>query len=136
MRRAVQAHIRDALEPTLTLLIQIGIVQKGAAVDEIAAHVADGAFDFALRLGTIRAACAWHEAPVVREAEKLGACVWNVDTLTILWAELMQTFYRGMLKQHLSPAAALRAAQLQMSRDPRWASPYFWAGFVMQGDWK
>lgn len=27
----------------------------------------------------------------LREAEKLGACVWNVDTLTILWSELMQT---------------------------------------------
>jgi hypothetical protein len=50
MRRAVQAHIRHALEPTLTLLIQIGIVQKGAAVDEIAAEVADGTLDFALGL--------------------------------------------------------------------------------------
>jgi len=28
----------------------------------------------------------------LREAEKLGACVWNVDTLTIIWNELMQSF--------------------------------------------
>lgn len=28
----------------------------------------------------------------IREAEKLGACAWNVDTLTILWNELMQSF--------------------------------------------
>lgn len=28
----------------------------------------------------------------IREAEKLGACVWNVDTLSIIWTELMQSF--------------------------------------------
>jgi energy-coupling factor transporter ATP-binding protein EcfA2 len=28
----------------------------------------------------------------LRDAEKLGACVWNVDTLTIIWNELMQSF--------------------------------------------
>jgi hypothetical protein len=28
----------------------------------------------------------------IREAEKLGACVWNVDTLTVMWTELMQSF--------------------------------------------
>jgi len=27
-----------------------------------------------------------------REAERIGACVWNVDTLTIIWSELMQSF--------------------------------------------
>jgi hypothetical protein len=32
-------------------------------------------------------------------------------------------------------AAALRHAQREMSQDPRWASPYFWAAFVLQGDW-
>jgi len=28
----------------------------------------------------------------LREAERLGACCWNVDTLTIIWNELMQSF--------------------------------------------
>src|ERR1051326_7835036 len=28
----------------------------------------------------------------LREAERLGACVWSVDTLTIMWNELMQSF--------------------------------------------
>ena len=27
-------------------------------------------------------------------------------------------------------------AQLEMSRDPRWRSPYYWAGFTLQGDWR
>jgi len=28
----------------------------------------------------------------IREAQSLGACVWNVDTLTIIWSELMDSF--------------------------------------------
>jgi CHAT domain-containing protein len=30
----------------------------------------------------------------------------------------------------------LRAAQLELSRQKRWASPYYWAGFVLHGEWK
>jgi CHAT domain-containing protein len=41
-----------------------------------------------------------------------------------------------MLQRHLRPSAALRAAQLELMRDPRWSSPYYWAGFVLQGDWR
>jgi CHAT domain-containing protein len=67
-------------------------------------------------------------------APRVVASLWQVSDLAT--AELMKRFYRGMLQQHLSPAAALRAAQVQMSQDPRWASPYFWAGFVLQGEWR
>ena len=49
-RGAVHAHIGDAIEPELSLVIEIRIVQKRAAVDEIAAQVANGPLDFALRL--------------------------------------------------------------------------------------
>ncbi len=48
----------------------------------------------------------------------------------------MRRFYRGMLQQKLAPAAALRAAQRELSRDPRWREPYYWAGFILQGDWR
>ncbi len=51
-------------------------------------------------------------------------------------AELMKRFYRAMLKEGKRPAAALRAAQLELSRQPRWAAPFYWAGFVLQGDWR
>jgi len=30
----------------------------------------------------------------------------------------------------------LRAAQIEMSKNPRWSSPYYWAGFVIQGEWR
>jgi CHAT domain-containing protein len=67
-------------------------------------------------------------------APRVVASLWEVSDLAT--AELMKKFYRGVLHQGLKPAAALRAAQLEMSVDRRWASPYYWAGFTMQGDWK
>ena len=33
-------------------------------------------------------------------------------------------------------AAALRRAQLAMLGEQRWAQPYFWAGFTLEGDWR
>lgn len=66
-------------------------------------------------------------------ASRVMASVWPVrDRAT---AELMQRFYRALFRERLSPAAALRAAQLSMRQDSRWRDPYFWAAFVVQGDW-
>ncbi len=67
-------------------------------------------------------------------AQRVVASLWQVDDQAT--AQLMQHFYRGMLKEKLRPAAALRAAQIEMSRSSRWSSPYYWAGFVMQGEYK
>jgi CHAT domain-containing protein/tetratricopeptide (TPR) repeat protein len=64
---------------------------------------------------------------------RVVASLWEVNDLAT--AELMKKFYAGLLQQKLRPAAALRAAQRQMAQEPRWSSPYFWAGFVLQGDW-
>ena len=50
-------------------------------------------------------------------------------------AELMRRFYRGMFHDGLRPSAALRQAQIGMWRDRTWPGPYFWAAFVLQGDW-
>lgn len=50
--------------------------------------------------------------------------------------ELMVRLYQGMLKQGLRPAAALRAAQVSLMTDSRWASPYYWAPFILQGEWR
>jgi CHAT domain-containing protein/tetratricopeptide (TPR) repeat protein len=51
-------------------------------------------------------------------------------------AELMRRFYEGLLGKGLTPAGALRAAQLAVKNDRRWQSPYHWAGFVLQGEWR
>lgn len=67
-------------------------------------------------------------------AQRVVASLWQVDDLAT--AELMKRFYRGMLKDELRPAAALRQAQLEMMKQKRWAAPYFWSGFVLQGEWR
>jgi CHAT domain-containing protein len=41
-----------------------------------------------------------------------------------------------MLQQKLAPAAALRAAQIEMMQQEKWQSPYYWAAFTLQGEWK
>ena len=57
----------------------------------------------------------------------------RVDAAT---AELMKRFYRGVLQEKLAPAAALRAAQIEMLRKRHWQSPYYWGAFVLQGEWR
>jgi len=48
----------------------------------------------------------------------------------------MGHFNEAMLKDGMTPAAALRAEQLAMLEQPAWRHPYFWAPFVLQGDWR
>lgn len=60
--------------------------------------------------------------------------MWRVDEAATV--ELMQRFYRLMLKEGRTPPAALRQAQTEMLRDKRWSLPYFWAAFLIQGDWR
>ena len=67
-------------------------------------------------------------------ARRVIASLWQVSDVAT--AELMKRFYDGLLQRQLPAAAALRRAQMEMARDPRWASPYYWAGFVLQGDWQ
>ncbi|MBD2126487.1 CHAT domain-containing protein [Microcoleus sp. FACHB-1] len=51
-------------------------------------------------------------------------------------SELMTRFYKKMLQDNLKPAAALRAAQIEMLQDATWKSPYYWAAFTLQGEWR
>ncbi len=36
----------------------------------------------------------------------------------------------------LAAAAALRAAQLALWKQPKWRAPYCWAAFGLQGEWR
>jgi CHAT domain-containing protein len=67
-------------------------------------------------------------------APRVVASLWKVPDHAS--AELMKQFYRAMLIDRLRPAAALRVAQAALRKDARTASPYYWAGFVLQGEWK
>ncbi len=65
---------------------------------------------------------------------RVVASLWYVDDVAT--AELMTKFYQAMLSQGLTPSAALRAAQLEMWNNEEWRSPYFWAAFTLQGEWR
>jgi CHAT domain-containing protein/tetratricopeptide (TPR) repeat protein len=67
-------------------------------------------------------------------APRVVVSLWDVSD----WGttELMVRFYRGMLKEGMRPAAALRAAQVSLMNDKRWPSPYYWASFTLQGEWR
>lgn len=67
-------------------------------------------------------------------ASRVVASLWKVDDVAT--SELMEEFYKGMLQAGLPPAAALRQAQLRMQKRKRWADPYYWAAFTLQGEWK
>jgi CHAT domain-containing protein/Flp pilus assembly protein TadD len=67
-------------------------------------------------------------------AERVVASLWKVDDRAT--AELMGEFYNEMFVHKLKPAAALRAAQLKLSQRPARRNPHFWAGFVLQGEWR
>jgi CHAT domain-containing protein len=51
-------------------------------------------------------------------------------------SELMIHFYRGMIKDRKRPAEALRAAQIEMLKSKSWHAPHYWAGFILQGEWR
>jgi CHAT domain-containing protein len=67
-------------------------------------------------------------------AARVVVSLWNVNDKAT--ADLMTRFYEKMLKQGARPAAALRAAQVEMWRQKQWQSPYYWAAFTMQGEWR
>ncbi|MEG4072146.1 CHAT domain-containing protein [Microcoleus sp. Pol14C2] len=67
-------------------------------------------------------------------AQRVAVSLWSVDDEGT--AVLMQKFYQKMVQQKLAPAAALRAAQIEMMQQEKWKSPYYWAAFTLQGEWK
>ena len=67
-------------------------------------------------------------------ASSVVASLWKVDDAAT--AELMKFFYRNMLQHGMEPAEALRAAQNSIRRQKKWRSPYYWAAFTLQGEYR
>jgi CHAT domain-containing protein len=67
-------------------------------------------------------------------AARVAVSLWDVNDAAT--AELMKRFYRAMLVEGLRPAAALRAAQVSLWKQKKWRTPYYWAAFQLQGEWK
>jgi len=87
----------------------------------------------------VLSSCRTDRGQITRSFREAGASrvmtsLWSLDDQAT--AELMARFYDALLRRHLPPAAALREAQKSMLEDPRWAAPFYWAAFVLEGDWK
>ncbi len=66
-------------------------------------------------------------------APRVVASLWEVDDPVT--AGFMKSFYSKILQDKLSTAEALRAAQKEVWEVHK-KSPYYWAAFELQGDWK
>ncbi|QLE56636.1 tetratricopeptide repeat protein [Nostoc sp. TCL26-01] len=67
-------------------------------------------------------------------AERVVVSLWSVDDEAT--SLLMRQFYSEMFQRKLSPAAALRAAQLKLWQQEQWRNPYSWSGFTLLGEWR
>jgi CHAT domain-containing protein len=65
-------------------------------------------------------------------AARVVASLWNVEDKAT--ATLMRRFYQQILTNGQRPAAALRVAQVSMWQEKK--APYFWAAFLLQGEWR
>jgi CHAT domain-containing protein len=66
-------------------------------------------------------------------ASSVVSSLWKVEDSAT--AELMKRFYRALLKEKQTPAAALRTAQNELRQIPRFSNPRDWAGFTYTGGW-
>jgi tetratricopeptide (TPR) repeat protein len=66
-------------------------------------------------------------------AATVTASLWSVDDTST--EELMVEFYR-QLAAGKSKAAAMQSAQLKVMHEPQYRHPFYWAPFILMGDWR
>ncbi len=70
-------------------------------------------------------------------APTVGVSLWSVADKST--AEFMGDFYKRLLSApsgSKSPSSAMREAQLSMIAGKKYSAPFYWAPFVLVGDWK
>jgi CHAT domain-containing protein len=68
-------------------------------------------------------------------APTVGVSLWSVADKST--ADLMTDFYKRMLGATAqAPGAAMRDAQLAMINGKKYSAPFYWAPFVLVGEWK
>ena len=67
-------------------------------------------------------------------APTVGVSLWSVADKST--ADLMTDFYKRMLTGSSSPAASMRAAQVAMIDGKKYSAPFYWAPFLLIGNWR
>ncbi|MBE9039961.1 CHAT domain-containing protein [Oscillatoriales cyanobacterium LEGE 11467] len=85
-------------------------------------------------LGDRRAALGLAGLAVRSGARSTLATLWNVNDEST--AVLMVKFYQQLIEgPGINKAKALRQAQISLLQDPTYKHPYFWAPFILVGNW-
>ncbi|MBD2295778.1 CHAT domain-containing protein [Anabaena sphaerica FACHB-251] len=61
------------------------------------------------------------------------ATLWSVDDASA--AEFMVEFYRQLVQFKVTKAEAIRLAQIKLLKQPEYSNPFYWAPFVLLGNW-
>jgi CHAT domain-containing protein/tetratricopeptide (TPR) repeat protein len=69
-------------------------------------------------------------------APTVGVSLWSVADKST--SELMTDFYKNLLGRDAAvpPSSAMREARLRMIAAKRYSTPFYWAPFVLVGDWR
>jgi CHAT domain-containing protein len=84
--------------------------------------------------GDKRAALGLAGVAVRSGARSTIATLWSVQDNST--AELITRFYAALKQPGITRAEALRQAQLSLLRSPDYQHPYYWAPFVLVGNWR
>ncbi|WP_181357811.1 CHAT domain-containing protein [Stenomitos frigidus] len=84
--------------------------------------------------GDNRAALGLAGVAVRAGARSTVATLWQVNDASS--STLMGQFYQELNKPKLTKAEALRSAQLALLRNDQYQHPYFWAPYVLVGNWQ
>jgi CHAT domain-containing protein/tetratricopeptide (TPR) repeat protein len=67
-------------------------------------------------------------------APTVGVSLWSVADRST--AELMTNFYKNLLTPNARPSSAMKDAQLVMIAGNKYSAPFYWAPFVLVGEWR
>lgn len=84
-------------------------------------------------VGDKRAALGLAGVAVRSGARSILATLWSVQDQST--ADLMTQFYSALNQAGVTKAEALRQAQLSLLRSPQYQHPFYWAPFVLVGNW-
>jgi CHAT domain-containing protein/tetratricopeptide (TPR) repeat protein len=139
--------ILDSEEPALSGLVLSGVKANGAPRSRFLRSQDIAGLNLAAQLVVLSGCETGLGRPVSGEglvglsraffyagANQVVSTLWQVpDRAT---AELMRHFYSAYLQDGHSVPGALRRAQLEIRNKPEWRSPFYWAAFIVQGDWR